>query len=216
MDNYVDYKIQRDDMVKYQLVSRGIKDKRVLEAMRNIPRELFVPESFSDESYADKPLSIKHNQTISQPYIVALMTELLHLRGKEKVLEIGTGSGYQTAILCKLSKQVFTVDRIEALVESAKEVLKKIDISNVKFKVGDGTLGWNEFAPYDRIIVTAAAPKIPDALVSQLKENGIMVLPVGSHYVQVLKVIKKVKSKIKVEDSIECVFVPLIGEQGWK
>jgi len=211
MDNYVDYKIQRDDMVKYQLVSRGIKDKRVLEAMRNIPRELFVPESFRDESYADKPLSIKHNQTISQPYIVALMTELLHLRGKEKVLEIGTGSGYQTAILCKLSKQVFTVDRIEALVESAKEVLKKIDISNVKFKVGDGTLGWNEFAPYDRIIVTAAAPKIPDALVSQLKENGIMVLPVGSHYVQVLKVIKKVKSKIKVEDSIECVFVPLIG-----
>jgi protein-L-isoaspartate(D-aspartate) O-methyltransferase len=210
------FQIQRKDMVRFQIVSRGIKNKNVISVMEEIPRHIFVPANLIEEAYSDKPLPIGYNQTISQPYIVALMTELLQLSGKEKVLEIGTGSGYQTAILCKLAKEVYSIDRIEPLVERAKNCLENLGIRNVKFKTGDGTVGWKEYAPYDRIIVTAAAPKIPDALVKQLDENGIMVIPVGSRYVQTMKVIKKKNKKIKEENSIECVFVPLIGKQGWK
>ena len=210
------FEIQRKDMVKYQIRSRGVKDSRVLQVMSEIPREIFVPDSLKDEAYADKPLPIGKGQTISQPYIVALMTELLKLKGNEKVLEIGTGSGYQAAILAKLAKEVYTIDRIPELVENAQKHIKKLNIENVIFKVGDGTLGLPEFAPFDRIIVTAAAPKVPQALKDQLADRGIMVIPVGSHYFQTLKVIKKQKEKIIEEDSIDCVFVPLIGEQGWK
>lgn len=210
------FEIQRKDMVKYQIRSRGVKDSRVLQVMSEIPREIFVPDSLKDEAYADKPLPIGKGQTISQPYIVALMTELLKLKGNEKVLEIGTGSGYQAAILAKLAKEVYTIDRIPELVENAQKHIKELNIKNVIFKVGDGTLGLPEFAPFDRIIVTAAAPKVPQALKDQLADRGIMVIPVGSHYFQTLKVIKKQKEKIIEEDSIDCVFVPLIGEQGWK
>ncbi len=210
------FEIQRKDMVKYQIRSRGVKDSRVLQVMSEIPREIFVPDSLKDEAYADKPLPIGKGQTISQPYIVALMTELLKLKGNEKVLEIGTGSGYQAAILAKLAKEVYTIDRIPELVENAQKHIKKLNIENVIFKVGDGTLGLPEFAPFDRIIVTAAAPKVPQALKDQLADRGIMVIPVGSHYFQTLKVIKKQKEKIIEEDSIDCVFVPLIGEHGWK
>lgn len=210
------FKIQRKDMVKYQIRSRGVKDSRVLQVMSEIPREIFVPDSLKDEAYADKPLPIGKGQTISQPYIVALMTELLKLKGNEKVLEIGTGSGYQAAILAKLAKVVYTIDRIPELVEKAQKHINELDIENVVFKVGDGTLGLPEFAPFDRIIVTAAAPEVPQALKDQLADRGIIVIPVGSHYFQTLKVIKKQKGKMIEEDSIDCVFVPLIGEQGWK
>ncbi len=209
------FEIQRKDMVKYQIRSRGVKDKRVLEAMNKIPRELFVPDNSKDEAYADKPLPIGKGQTISQPYIVALMTELLNLKGKERVLEVGTGSGYQAAILAKLAKEVYTIDRIPELVENAKRKIEQLNITNVTFKVGDGTLGLPEFAPYDRIIVTAAAPNIPPALTNQLANNGIMVIPVGSHYLQTLKIVKKQEDKIIEQNSINCVFVPLIGKQGW-
>ncbi|MBN1897530.1 MAG: protein-L-isoaspartate(D-aspartate) O-methyltransferase [Spirochaetes bacterium] len=209
------FEIQRKDMIKYQILSRGIKDKRVLEAMSELPREEFVPEKLRDQAYADNPLPIGMNQTISQPYIVALMTQALELKGKEKVLEIGTGSGYQAAILAKLAHTVYTIDRIEELVEIARLRIERLGMNNVFFRVGDGTLGLREEAPFDRIIVTAAAPHLPDNLIRQMAPGGLMVIPIGSKGIQILKIIKKTKEGIKEENSIACVFVPLIGENGW-
>jgi protein-L-isoaspartate(D-aspartate) O-methyltransferase len=210
------FKIQLQNMLKSQIISRGIKDKKVLKAISEIPRHYFVLEEYLDEAYADKPLPIGYNQTISQPYIVALMTELLELNENDKVLEIGTGSGYQTAILAKIAKEVYTIDRIPELVEFAKKNIAKLKLKNINFKIGDGTLGWKEFAPFDKIIVTAASPSIPNTLVNQLNNNGIMVIPVGPRYSQTLKVIRKMNNKLNEENSIECIFVPLIGKEAWK
>ncbi len=211
----LDYQKLRERMVKKQLLSRGIKDERVLSAFLQVPRERFVPKEFREDAYGDFPLSIGEGQTISQPYMVALMTLSLKLKGKEKVLEIGTGSGYQTAILALLSKEVYSVERIRIFAQRAQRLLKEQKYNNVKILVGNGTLGWEESSPYDRIIVTAGAKDIPISLIHQLKENGIMVIPVGNAYSQELKVIEKKKEEIITQTAERCIFVPLIGKYGW-
>ena len=211
-----DYHLAREKMVKNQLLARGIADQAVLRAMAGIHRHLFVEEALVGESYNDHPLPIGHKQTISQPYIVALMTEALELAGTEKVLEIGTGSGYQTAILAELSKAVYTVERIEALLEKARMLLRDLGYSNVQFKVSDGTSGWEEFAPYDAIMATAGAPKIPQPLLDQLKEGGRLVVPVGDRYSQELIKVKREKNRFIEKNLGGCRFVDLIGEHGWK
>jgi protein-L-isoaspartate(D-aspartate) O-methyltransferase len=184
--------------------------------MRRVPRHLFVDASMQHRAYDDMALPIGEGQTISQPYMVGVMTELLELTGEEKVLEIGTGSGYQAAILSQLAKDVFTIERIASLAERARERFQELSYFNVKVKTGDGTLGWPEEAPFDRIIITAASPKIPDPLKEQLSDKGIIVIPVGSRYSQQLLRIKKTTSGLEKEYHTPCVFVPLIGEHGWK
>ncbi|MFN3966298.1 MAG: protein-L-isoaspartate(D-aspartate) O-methyltransferase [Endomicrobiia bacterium] len=212
-----DKKLLRIKMIETQLIPRGINDKRVLNAMKKIPRDMFVPEEYIENAYDDHPLPIGEGQTISQPYIVALMTQVLELTGKEKTLEIGTGSGYQTAILAELSYQVYTIERIKSLLEKAEETLKLLKYENILFKLGDGTEGWKEFSPYDRIIVTAASDSIPQPLIEQLSQNkGRMVIPVGGKYSQVLTLIIKNENKIEKKEICECVFVPLIGKYGYK
>ena len=202
-------------MVREQLIPRGIEDERVLVTFRTVRREVFVPAELKEDAYGDFPLSIGEGQTISQPYMVALMTQCLELKGNEKVLEIGTGSGYQTAILAELSKQVYSIERIQTLAKRAKEILEKLNYTNIKILVGDGTVGWEEFSPYDRILVTAAAAEIPPSLMDQLEEKGIMVIPVGGIYSQELKVIRKEKGRPKLKTVERCIFVPLIGKYGW-
>jgi protein-L-isoaspartate(D-aspartate) O-methyltransferase len=212
----MDWEVQREQMVKQQLVSRGINDERVLEAMRKVPRHLFVPEQLRESAYHDGPLSIGEGQTISQPYMVALMTECLDLKGGEKVLEIGTGSGYQTAVLSELAEHVYTIERVPILLEKAQQVLTHLGYTNIKFKGGDGTYGWNDESPFDGIIVTAAAPDISQVLVEQLNDGGVLVIPVGSRYTQSLYKVTKKGEKIEKEERTLCVFVPLIGKYGWK
>lgn len=203
-------------MVDTQIVERGIRDKRVIEVMKKVPRHLFVPEDIIDEAYDDRALPIGYGQTISQPYIVALMTELLELKGDEKVLEIGTGSGYQAAILAELVKEVYTIERIEPLAEQAKKRFERLGYKNIKLYIKDGTEGLSEEAPFDRIIITAATPDIPQPLVDQLKEEGIIVAPVGERYSQqMLKAIKKA-GKLERHYLIPVAFVPLIGKYGWE
>lgn len=203
-------------MVETQIVERGIRDKRVIEAMKKIPRHLFVPEEIVDDAYDDRALPIGYGQTISQPYIVALMTELLELKGEEKVLEIGTGSGYQAAVLAELAKEVHTIERVEILAQKAKERLEKLGYKNVKVYIKDGTEGLSEEAPFDRIIITAAAPDIPLPLQEQLKEGGIIVAPVGDRFSQyMLKGIKK-EGKLERQYLIPVAFVPLVGKYGWQ
>ncbi len=202
-------------MVEYQLKSRGIKDEKVLRAFGKIRRELFVDPRFAADAYGDRPLPIGEGQTISQPYIVAKMTELLDVGKDMRVLEIGTGSGYQTAILAELAKEVFTIERHPALLENAKNVLSELNYLNIKFKTGDGTLGWEENSPYDRIIVTAATPDVPPLLFEQLKEFGKIVLPVGERYHQRLAVVTKKSGSEAVSYFDECIFVPLIGKHGF-
>ena len=206
----------RELMVETQLISRGIKDKRVLDAMRKVPRHLFVSEPMQYRAYDDMALSIGEGQTISQPYMVAAMTELLELKGDERVLEIGTGSGYQAAILAELSKDVYTVERVPILSEQAETRFKALGYKNIHVKVGDGTSGWPEEAPYNRIIITAGTPRIPEPLMDQLSDEGIIIAPVGDRFSQ--QIIKVTKSKKKLTESFHtpCVFVPLIGEHGWK
>ena len=211
----MDYKKLREQMVKNQLVTRGITDQRVLTAFYKVEREKFVPSEVRKDAYEDFPLSIGEGQTISQPYMVALMTQSLQLEGRERVLEIGTGSGYQTAILAELSKEVYSVERIKVLAERAEKLLKELGYDNIKIFLSNGTLGWKEFSPYDRILVTAGAREVPQPLVDQLKEEGIMVIPVGNIYSQDLRVIKKRKTEIKTVTVEKCVFVPLIGKYGW-
>ncbi|MDY6843181.1 MAG: protein-L-isoaspartate(D-aspartate) O-methyltransferase [Thermodesulfobacteriota bacterium] len=206
----VDFKHFRTVMVQSQIQTRGIKDQRVLDAMREVERHKFVPSHLRNLAYTDGPLPIGENQTISQPYIVALMTENLQLKGSEKVLEIGTGSGYQTAILAELAQEVYTIEIIEQLAKSAKSLLRKLGYTTVKVKIGDGYLGWKEYAPYDAIIVTCAPPFIPQPLIEQLAEDGRMVIPVGSHYQLLKKIIKK-DGKIKSTDLIPVRFVPMTG-----
>jgi len=207
---------KRLHMVSSQLVKRGIKDERVLEAMKKVPRHLFVSESVREYAYRDGPLSIGEGQTISQPYMVAFMTECLNLRGDETVLEIGTGSGYQTAILAELARAVYTIERIAVLSEKAQKVLCQAGYNNIQFKVGDGTYGCSEEGPFDGIIVTAGAPDISQVLVDQLKDGGRMLVPVGTRYSQSLCRVTRNKEGIVKEDLILCVFVPLIGYHGWK
>jgi len=212
----MDWENQRDQMVKRQLVSRGIKDERVLAAMRKIPRHFFVPENLRESAYHDGPLYIGEGQTISQPYMVALMTECLDLKGGKKVLEVGTGSGYQTAILAELAEHVYTIERVPILLEKAQQVLTHLGYTTIKFKGGDGTYGWCEESPFDGIIVTAAAPDISHVLVEQLNDGGVLVIPVGSRYSQTLYKVAKKGDKTEKEERTLCVFVPLIGKYGWK
>jgi len=202
-------------MVRDQFIARGITDQRVLAAFYKVEREKFVPSEVRNNAYEDFPLSIGEGQTISQPYMVALMTQSLELKGDEKILEIGTGSGYQTAILAELARKIYSVERMRALAERARKLLEKLGYSNVKILLSDGTLGWKEFSPYDRILVTAGAREIPQPLTDQLEEEGTMVIPVGNSYSQDLEVVRKRKNRIKTATVEKCVFVPLIGKYGW-
>lgn len=198
-----------------QLRRRGIRDERVLEAMAQVPRERFVPPELHDDAYADTALPIGSGQTISQPFVVALMTQSLQLAGEETVMEIGTGSGYQAAVLSKLCRHVVTVERLEELARPTQELLADLNISNVTFFVGDGTLGCPEHAPYEGILVTAAAPDIPAPLFEQLKEGGRLIIPVGSAEAQSLLNVKKQDGRRVSQTLCECRFVKLIGSAGW-
>ncbi len=206
-----DFKAMRERMVNSQIKARGVKDLRVLSAMLKVERHLFVPKDLQTSAYSDRPLPIGAGQTISQPYIVALMTELLELRGEEKVLEVGTGSGYQAAILAELAKEVYTIEIVETLAASAQNRLIELGYQKVKVKAGDGYLGWPEAGPFDAIMVTAAPDHIPKPLLDQLKEGGRMVLPVGT-YSQELKKIVKRSGKIETTDIVPVAFVPMTGE----
>jgi protein-L-isoaspartate(D-aspartate) O-methyltransferase len=207
---------QRYRMVSDQIERRGVKDARVLEAMRQIPRHLFVPQDMREMAYDDGPMPIGQGQTISQPYIVALMTSLLRLQGHEKVLEIGTGSGYQAAVLAYLAKSVHSLERIPELAAHAKKTLESIGIMNVTIHLCDGSIGWQAEAPYHGIIVTAAAPSVPDHLLQQLCNDGHLVIPVGPRLTQDLQVWTKKGNQFKEENVIPVAFVPLRGECGWK
>jgi protein-L-isoaspartate(D-aspartate) O-methyltransferase len=207
----------RDKMVDEQLVSRGISDEKVLSAMRKVPRHLFVEQTYRTRAYEDFPLPIGEGQTISQPYMVASMSQSLKLTGSETVLEIGTGSGYQTAVLAELAARVYSVERVPSLTGRARKTLDDLGYKNVLVKLSDGTMGWKDYAPYDRILVTAGSPDIPEPLVEQLAEGGIMVIPVGSHSVQTTRRITKGSGgKLDVEKLEDCVFVKLIGRHGWE
>ncbi|MCS7149191.1 MAG: protein-L-isoaspartate(D-aspartate) O-methyltransferase [Caldimicrobium sp.] len=210
------YRIARERMVESQIKARGIKDERVIQAMLKVPRHLFVEEALRDQSYGDFPLPIGEKQTISQPYIVALMTEALELKGTERVLEIGTGSGYQTAILAETALWVYTIEKYPSLQEKAKKTLFDLGYKNISFKIGDGTLGWQEASPFDAIIVTAASPQIPPPLIEQLNESGRIVIPVGDEFSQMLvKGIKK--GGVLHTKNLEPVrFVKLVGTYGFK
>lgn len=202
-----------EKMIRTQIKSRGICDERICEAMRQIPRHLFVSGTAKHRAYGDYPVSIGHGQTISQPYIVALMTELLQIQDNNRILEIGTGSGYQTAVLAELAEEVYTIERIPELLKRAKMILKGLGYANIFFREGDGTIGWTEESPFDRIIVTAAAPFIPEGFKNQLADNGILVVPVGDYRsYQVLKVIQRTGNTFETRESIGCRFVPLIGK----
>jgi protein-L-isoaspartate(D-aspartate) O-methyltransferase len=206
-----DYDVSRSQMIEHQIISRGVKDDRVLDAMLRVPRHAFVSEDLQNVAYSDQPLPIGEGQTISQPYMVALMTEHLNLKRDEKVLEIGTGSGYQTAVLAELAGEVYTVEIIENLAGRARRLLEDLGYANIHFKVGDGYHGWEEHAPYDAIIVTCGPNNIPEPLIEQLSENGRLVIPVGSFY-QVLTIMQKIKGKLKEHKSISCRFVPMTGD----
>ncbi|HON58328.1 MAG TPA: protein-L-isoaspartate(D-aspartate) O-methyltransferase [Smithella sp.] len=213
------FKKPRLRMVESQIKARGISDPRVLKAMETIPRHLFVDEGLIEQAYYDSPLPIGEHQTISQPYIVALMTQALELKGRERVLEIGTGSGYQTAVLAYLADRVFSIERIASLAADARKILDALNFYNVAIRVGDGSYGWREEAPFDGIIVTAAAPDVPRYLLDQLAVGGKMVVPVGGRDVQTLYRFTRSPEnpqEIIKEDLGGCRFVSLIGESGWK
>lgn len=212
-----DYAISRRKMIDEQLIKRGITDPGVLKAMGEIPRHLFVEEAFHPKAYNDTALPIGEGQTISQPYTVALMTQALELRGRESVLEIGTGSGYQAAVLGKLTRYVYSVERIEKLARRARKLLDTIGCAHVNIRVGDGTTGWKEKGPFDRIITTAGAPEVPPSLLAQLEVGGILVIPVGDADEQTLVRVRRVgEDTYEREMMIDCRFVPLIGAEGWE
>lgn len=209
------FKIARERMVAQQLGPSGITDERVLAAMRKVPRHLFVEEALWDQAYGDFPLPIGYGQTISQPYIVALMTQELGLKGDEKVLEIGTGSGYQAAILGELARSVFSVERVSALLTRSRKILDKLNYSNIYLKLDDGTWGWKDEAPFDAIIVTAGSPVAPQPLIDQLKDPGVLMIPVGDEYSQTLTKIIKSGGELRNENKGAVRFVRLIGNHGW-
>lgn len=210
------YQIQRHQMVEYQLKERGVRDIRVLEAFRKVPRHEFIPKDLRDKAYRDSPLPVGENQTISQPYMVAAMTELAEIEPGDRVLEIGTGSGYQAAILAELGAEVYTIERIPELAEKAEETLHRLDYSMVYTRVANGTLGWEEEAPFEAIIVAAGAPEIPRPLLEQLDEDGRLVIPLEEGASQVLYVIRRMQDGYRKERGERCTFVPLIGEHGWE
>lgn len=212
----IDLSKARENMVRDQLIPRGINDPRVLSAMRKVPRHWFMEEALWGEAYSDYPVPIGERQTISQPYIVALMTQALELKGQEKVLEIGTGSGYQTAILAELSRKVYSIERIRSLFLKARKIFDELKYFNIVLKVYDGTLGWPEESPFDAIMVTAASPNIPLPFLEQLAPKGRMVIPVGDRYSQTLKKITRTEEGFRDEDLGGVRFVSLIGEHGWK
>jgi protein-L-isoaspartate(D-aspartate) O-methyltransferase len=212
----VDFSIARRNMVERQIKGRGVKDPLVLQAMLTVPRHLFVEEALQGQAYSDFPLPIGEKQTISQPYMVAMMTEALLLKSGEKVLEIGTGSGYQAAVLARIASRVYTVERFPVLARRARRILDSIGCNNVNIRVSDGTFGWEEEAPFDAIIVTAAAPSIPQIYLKQMALGGRLVIPVGPLGSQVLKrVIRTGENDFEEEDLLYCRFVPLIGKYGW-
>jgi protein-L-isoaspartate(D-aspartate) O-methyltransferase len=206
---------QRRKMVEEQLLSREINDPKLLEVMNRVPRHLFVHESMHHRAYGDSPLPIGENQTISQPYIVAAMTDVLQLSGEERVLEIGTGSGYQTAILAELCAQVFTIERINTLARKSQKILTGLKYFNIVYKVFDGTYGWPDQAPFDAILVTASTPQIPPMLLSQLKDNGRLIAPVGGRENQKMTVVTKEGNHLRHTIIGDCKFVPLVGKYGW-
>lgn len=210
------YAAARERMVKEQLERRGIADVRVLEAMRKVPRHLFVDPSLSWRAYEDCPLSIGEGQTISQPYMVAIMTAALSLEGSERVLEIGTGSGYQAGVLAELAARVYSIERIPLLAERAERTLAGLGYHNVSIRVGDGSLGWREAAPFEAIVVTAGAPEVPAPLVAQLRVGGRLVIPVGSSSAQTLRRVVRREESVEEEELVGCVFVKLIGKHGWQ
>ena len=213
------HKKQITRMINTQLMARGISDERVLDAMATVPRHLFVDEGLQGQAYSDSPLPIGLRQTISQPYIVALMTEALELKGTETVLELGTGCGYQTAILAQLAERVFSIERIASLASKAQRILDSLHYYNILIRVGDGTYGWSEEAPFDAIIATAGSPKIPETLMGQLAVGGKLVIPVGDRNAQTLLRVTRLSEDpddFTTENLCECRFVALIGEHGWK
>jgi protein-L-isoaspartate(D-aspartate) O-methyltransferase len=203
-------------MVQEQIIARGVTDPRTLSAMEEVPRHLFVDDAMRVRAYGDYPLPIASGQTISQPYIVAYMTEALQLKGDERVLEIGTGSGYQAAVLSRLCQQVYTVERINTLLANARKVFDRLRYFNIVAKLDDGTLGWPENGPYDAIIVTAGGPEIPQPLISQLTDSGRLIIPVGDQNVQELQLLTKNGDEVHVENLASVRFVDLIGEHGWR
>ncbi|OGQ07688.1 MAG: protein-L-isoaspartate O-methyltransferase [Deltaproteobacteria bacterium RIFCSPLOWO2_12_FULL_40_28] len=209
------YAVARRRMVERHLLGRDIVDKRVIEALFSIPRHLFVDEALQSQAYGDYPLGIGEGQTISQPYIVAKMTQSLNLTGSEKVLEIGTGCGYQTAVFSLLAKQVYTIERIKNLAFKARHHLKVLRLTNIVLRIGDGSMGWEDMGPFDAILVAAASPVVPKPLVDQLADGGRLVMPVGTEDVQTLVRISKKNNQVKVESLGDCRFVKLVGTHGW-
>jgi protein-L-isoaspartate(D-aspartate) O-methyltransferase len=206
-----------DQMIQQQIVERGIRDERVISALRAVPRDRFFPAETRSSAYADRAASIGHGQTISQPYMVALMTSRLQLSPEHKVMEIGTGSGYHAAVLAKLAREIYTIERVKPLLDEAFEKLMSLDIRNVHFRYGDGTTGWPDAAPFDRIVIGAGAPKIPETLLKQqLADGGIAVLPVGQSDEQVLVEVQRMGNQLKSTEICACRFVKLIGQEGWK
>ena len=212
----MDYEQLREYLIRAHIEGAGIRDQRVLETMRKVPRHEFVPEEYRHRAYENESLPIGEGQTISQPFMVGVMTEILHIRPKDKLLEIGTGSGYQTAILAELAGEVYTVERLETLSLRAQEVLGRLDYTNISFAVADGSRGWSENAPFDRIIVTASSPAIPSPLVEQLAINGRLALPVGDYTHQALTIVDKLEDGLRERADIGCVFVPLVGRFAWR
>jgi len=212
----INFENSRKRMVESQIVARGISDRRLIDTMLKVPRHIFVEEAMASQAYSDTPLPIGEKQTISQPYMVALMTELLQLKGTDRVLEIGTGSGYQTAILAQLADRVYTIERIRPLALKAGKALNSLGLLNINLRIEDGTCGWESEAPFDAIMVTAGAPDVPGHLVDQLSIGGRLVIPVGNQWEQVLvRVIKGADGTVIREESTDCRFVKLIGKFGW-
>ncbi|MCZ6512660.1 MAG: protein-L-isoaspartate(D-aspartate) O-methyltransferase [Nitrospinae bacterium] len=207
------YAGHRQKMIE-EIIDRGIRDVRVIEAMSRVPRHVFVRDSFHHKAYGDHPLPIGASQTISQPYVVAAMSEALQLTGEERVLEIGTGSGYQTALLSELAAQVFTIERVKSLGRQAKQLLDGLGYTHINYKVFDGTYGWQELGPYDAVLITAAGPEVPQALIEQVKDGGRIVAPIGDDQGQELMVYTKRGKRLRAKRMGDCFFVPLIGKYG--